>query len=268
MKQILGLHSKASNHGTRGELGNFPVLLEQIVLSVRYLVRLSSMPEESMAKKSFMENKRLMHSDSTCWLKNLHNVFIHCNENVTWNRIMNGEHVNRKDVGLYISGKLKEMYKNQWIKAINIEYPNGRDGNKLRTYSKFKKEFKIENYIMICKNKSERSAFCKLRISAHRLMFETGRHYRPKLAPGNRFCPSCNDGSIEDEKHFLLTCKLYESKRAAFLNDLQTILPDIFLLEEDKLFIVILNCYHGDTEISSIVASYVKQCMDIRDVKD
>ena len=50
------------------------------------------------------------------------------------------------------------------------------------------------------------------------LRIETGRYV--KEHPQERFCKLCNDGSIEDEKHFLLSCKYFNSQRETFFRDM------------------------------------------------
>jgi hypothetical protein len=154
------------------------------------------------------------------------------------------------------------MYENQWLAKINRTSDNGKDGNKLRTYCTFKTKYALENYLLTCDSKFERSAFAKLRISGHRLRIETGRHVRPKIDPDKRYCIHCNDLSIEDERHFILKCKLYTEERNDFFLELKKILPDVCLLNSESLFKVILNCYQGDTEVCKIVTKHVKQCMD------
>jgi hypothetical protein len=268
-KYILGVHNKASNHGVRGELGDFPTLLHQLILSIKYLIRLSSVPSEWLAYKSLLECKKLESSNSNNWLTGLHKVFAQCNETVMWNKIMNGEYVNVKFICTTIEKKLKYMYEQQWLLAMNRTATDDNNGNKLRTYCKFKNAFAMENYLLASDNKSERSALCKLRISAHKLMFEVGRHIRPKIKADRRYCKFCNDGSIEDEKHFILNCSIYENERKVFFSKLRNILPGISSIASDpKAFLhIILTCYHGDSELCNLIPKYVKKCMDIRERK-
>jgi hypothetical protein len=51
----------------------------------------------------------------------------------------------------------------------------------------------------------------RLRTSCHPLKIETGRHCKPPLPRENRLCSVCN--VIEDEEHFLVSCKKYEAER-------------------------------------------------------
>jgi hypothetical protein len=178
---------------------------------------------------------------------------------------MNGEYINKRMLYTSVEKKIKSMYESQWHDKINRVSNNGTQGNKLRTYSTFKENFDIENYLLLCSLKSERSAFSKLRISAHRLRIETGRHTRPKIDSDKRYCAHCNDLSVKDEKHFILICKLYTEERKIFLSKLKEKLPFVCLSNPETLFKTILNCYNGDTEVCNMIVKYTKQCMDKRD---
>ena len=78
---------------------------------------------------------------------------------------------------------------------------------KLWTYCTFKSCFEQENYIKIL-DKSKKSALCKLWISAHKLMIESGRYAIPKIPPENKLCQVCDLQEVEDEFHFIIPCTL------------------------------------------------------------
>ena len=62
-------------------------------------------------------------------------------------------------------------------------------------------------------------------ISAHTLLIEKGRYFRPKLCRNLRLCSLCN--KIENEEHFLLFCRKHDTLRSnlfSYLNlDLSTL---------------------------------------------
>ena len=63
---------------------------------------------------------------------------------------------------------------------------------KLRTYTKFKSDFHLKKYLIVLKDVNLRKKFTKLRISAHNLYIEVGRHKRPKKTPEQeRLCDMC-----------------------------------------------------------------------------
>ena len=49
-------------------------------------------------------------------------------------------------------------------------------------------------------------AVARLRMSAHILAIETGRHVRPKICKDLRIHKNCDLEEVEDESHFLLKC--------------------------------------------------------------
>ena len=57
------------------------------------------------------------------------------------------------------------------------------------------------------------STIARFRMSSHTLAIETGRHAKPKIAKEERKCRCCNLDYVEDEKHFLLKCPLYNEER-------------------------------------------------------
>ena len=63
-----------------------------------------------------------------------------------------------------------------------------------------------------------RKAICKLRLSAHNLLTETGRYVKPKSMPrSERSSKHCNLNLIENEFHFHLQCSLYEPERKNYM---------------------------------------------------
>ena len=73
---------------------------------------------------------------------------------------------------------------------------------------------------------TEISAFAKFRCGVAPIRIETGRY--EGLSIEERICPFCSD--IEDEKHVLLDCKVY--------NDLRTSLLDKALYTTQKMFCI------------------------------
>ena len=59
-------------------------------------------------------------------------------------------------------------------------------------------------YVDILKSREDRASLCKIRISAHLLMIERGRHLN--IPRDQRYCPICNNNEIESENRFFLKC--------------------------------------------------------------
>ena len=73
------------------------------------------------------------------------------------------------------------------------------------------------------------------------------------------YATSVKNGSIEDEAHFLLACKEYDSLRESFLSNL-----DIENMNHQEKFIFIMSYNHGDTEIIQHVLDFVNEAFKIR----
>ena len=102
---------------------------------------------------------------------------------------------------------LNNFYISLWSTTINTSQP------KLRTYCRFKTDFAQENYIQLFKRSTRLNFtnFIKLRISAHTLMVEKGRHFSPKLPLSERICKLCNLHEVEDEFHFVMKCTTFNA---------------------------------------------------------
>ena len=88
------------------------------------------------------------------------------------------------------------------------------NGNKLRTYRCFKTELKLENYVIVNVPLYKKKVFTLLRAGCLPLEVEKGRHKKPHAVPLNeRLCNMCDSGVIEDERHFLMKCSLYNDIR-------------------------------------------------------
>jgi hypothetical protein len=78
-----------------------------------------------------------------------------------------------------------------------------------------------------------------MRISAHKLHIETGRH---KNTPrrDKRICTFCDSGSIEDETHFLIYCKKFEEIRSNFFATMEDVFQGFTqLLDQEKVKLIL-----------------------------
>ena len=60
----------------------------------------------------------------------------------------------------------------------------------------------------------------KFRLGNHQLHIKTGVHTVPKSAESLRLCKFCKTNEIENEVHFLLSCKFCESFRLKLFNEI------------------------------------------------
>ena len=77
--------------------------------------------------------------------------------------------------------------------------------------SKLKTKYEPEDNLSSQTNISLRKEL-KLRISNHELMIERGRYHSPKIPREERLCQICKN-RVEDERHFIFKCILYDVER-------------------------------------------------------
>ena len=120
-----------------------------------------------------------------------------------------------------------------------------------------KKEIGMEEYLTEIKNVTLRTQVAKLRISNHKLRYETGRHQG--IDPDQRYCPFC-ETAVECEIHFLIDCPIYGHLRKALFDEMITLNPCFQYLSKIEKFVLIL------TNSKNIgVASFIHKSFEIRE---
>ena len=139
---------------------------------------------------------------------------------------------------------------NQWKNSIT-------QSPKLRTYILFKNYFHSEFYVQNLKNRQLRSLLAQFRCGILPLHIETGRIVN---TPAHmRYCFICNEGRVEDEKHFLFECCKYDRVRQDFVNDISSHVVDFRLKnDDDKLRILMSDLFIKTTAI------FLKNILDVR----
>ena len=109
----------------------------------------------------------------------------------------------------------------------------------IRTYSLNKREFCVEPYLDAVKDARYRSALTKLRASSHTLEIERGRYTIPKTPTSERLFSVCQE--VEDEIHFLVRCKSYNSLRNEFFWKIYQISPNFTSLNDNEKYVFLMT---------------------------
>ena len=213
-RQVLGVQKNTTNTGVLLELGRTPLTLEAQRLSVKNWERLRNGRGNSLVLNSYQNacNKHLNWSKSIC--DQLAKSGVQCTITEDNSNISNA-----------FSRKIKDIFHQEAF--MQIADPK----SKLRTYALIKDKVGREDYLDQTRNVRHRQMLTKLRLSNHKLMIEKGRHL--KLPLNERTCPVCQDG-IEDEIHFLVRCKYYETLRQPLFSKCTELKPQ-FGFYPDKL---------------------------------
>ena len=99
---------------------------------------------------------------------------------------------------------LLKMYEEAWIEELKTK-------PKLRTYVKFKEEFRVEPFLTANIPKWKRSLLSQICCGTLGLRIESGRFNKTPLE--HRICQLCKSG-VEDEFHFLFKCAAFQTERA------------------------------------------------------
>ena len=253
LKWALGLHRKASNIGTLGESGRYPLIYQSIKLTLNYYQRLSEskLNQNSFVVAALKEQKSL----NLPWYKNIESLMkideIFNQDHVTAYLAKNNKNANSSEysdtarpktssrnlsfINKYNLGKLtllKPLPSKQFrpayvLKTLKEHYRNCWEHEKVKSpklafYHGIKQSFEKEPYLDMISNASIRYSTTRLRISAHRLEIESGRY--KNIPRDERTCKWCqlslSGNFIEDEIHVLYNCDLYNNLRIKLLTTL------------------------------------------------
>jgi len=244
-KILLRVPRSSVNAAVRGELGAFPLYIDTQTQLIKYWLRLQNMPNDRIVKKAY----DVAVEEDQDWAVHVQDMLSrHGFRNIWLNPT-----VDAKYFGNTFKERMKDAFLSEWRQKI-------RNNNKLKVYSKIKTQFGIENYLLSIQNKNFVNSITKLRISAHCLEIEKGRHH--KIPTDQRLCPSCQDDtSIEDEYHFIMTCPTYNEERQKLMKSI-TCKSNISLPHtSDDTFNVLLSCHDS---ISMYIGQYIYHAMQKR----
>ena len=139
-----------------------------------------------------------------------------------------------KSAGVPISAIVSNFKQNWQAKLHDLnKYPI------MRTYALYKFDFECETYLNAVRDRRYRNAISKFRLSSHSLEIERGRLCNPKVPVSERLCFRCN--CIEDEQHFLVSCKLYEDLRVDLYDKVSKIITDFYEIGDREKFVRLMN---------------------------
>ncbi|CAC5395572.1 unnamed protein product [Mytilus coruscus] len=133
------------------------------------------------------------------------------------------------------------------------------NSSKQKFYQQFHNSNQRSSYVDVLSNKLERSSLCKIRLSAHNLAIEKGRHLG--LPTNEQVCNVCKSGEVEDESHFLLNCEKFSNYRINFKTIILNILPTS--CSESQLNMKC--CINSNSlKVLKVTSSYIHKCLVYR----
>ena len=172
LKYILGLNKHTSNLAILSETGRFPMYFSTILSVVKYLHCLET-TSNTLLKETYSLSKEVHNRGIQTWYSSAIYILKLLNVNITSCR-----NLSENQLVCMIKKYLMKGFKSFWYKEMEKK---GADG-KLDAYFSIKKDFKAESYLSL-EQFHVRNAICKLRLSAHNHLIETGRYAKPRSIP-------------------------------------------------------------------------------------
>ena len=163
----------------------------------------------------------------------------------------------------YISKIILQHEEKLWFKRMSTK----KEHNKLRNFITFKKTLKMEKYLSASNNPNGRIYHTSLRNGTNVLEIERGRWKHIPME--YRYCTLCDLKKVEDEKHFLLTCPLYNDLREKFYQNVSNVSNrkwDLKCRSPDESFILLMQGTGDDYEqtIFRIFHCHLERCFKLR----
>jgi hypothetical protein len=239
LKRMLGCNYSTSNNMARGEVGVRPLIVQILKRVISYVGNIKQ------------RSSTLVNVASQCELTTESNMTTFLQK-----FDLNIEELHDKSK-FEVKNICHNNYDRYWSKAVN-------ESPKALSYILFKNNVRLEKYLYQVKNKSHRKAMTRFRLSNHSLLIEKGRHLRPPLERTERKCFICKK-EVEDEKHFLITCPLYENQRDILFETCRENCRrfDLLTAENEKFIFIMTN---EDINIVKSVAKFVSDSFKFREL--
>ena len=197
LKFIMGVSRSCPNLAIYGDTGEIPLSLKCHRMKLNYWHRVTNMSNDTLVKTALLENISLR----TNWIMTIEKLVNTLN---VADKIGNPSKFKRAT-----QESLERGWKIWWKQALDDP-----ELSRLTFYREIKDEYGYEEYLNLT-NFHQRKLISKLRCSDHVLEVEKGRHKpaNSRKRRDERLCIYCNNGEVEDEKHFLYICTLYNEIR-------------------------------------------------------
>ena len=249
LKRLLGVHKKTTNIALLLETGRHPITLSAHIQAIKYFIRLPATKKQTLLN-IYYEKEKGYTPCSDNFLKYAINKLDKIGMSNIWREqlLSNKDFSGETKLLADIKARLKDISSQTIINEFETNV------GKLTFLALTKKTHKYESYLNI-NNFEHRRAISKIRTSSHRLEIETGRW--SNIPRNQRYCKNCILQKVEDERHFLFECHIYQQERKELYNTIKSKInvdlsrsPTYEKLEE--------FFYSGDLAILNAFGKFVK----------
>ena len=197
LKQLLGVQTQTTTVGILLETGSIPLSLYAQKTCIKNWERIAIKNKcNKLVQISYKNSTHL----ELVWPSRIRS----CLSNIGMQEIfLYGNNSRQCTENLFFKRTIDIFHQNSFAELNRVN-------TKLRSYKLLKTEIGSEPYLNGIKNTRDRISLTKFRLSNHSLMIEKGRHQNLPLKL--RLCPFCPH-HIEDEIHFLISCKCFTTQR-------------------------------------------------------
>jgi hypothetical protein len=206
-KNLLGVRPQTQNNFVYGELGREQLIQLRMIRILKFWFKILKSEQHLYIKKVY--NMMIFNIEQKpnykCWANSIKQLL----QRLGFYHVWVNQGVGNEILFLnLVKQRLKDNYMQNWTESL-------RNSSRASLYILFS-NFDFKLYLEQINIQKFRIALTRFRVSAHRLLIETGRWHKPNKIPRNeRKCIICN--KLEDEYHFLLECTLYCEIRTKYL---------------------------------------------------
>ena len=220
LKYTLGLPKSSPNLAIYGETGEIPLALKGYRLMLNYWKRLITLPNHCLAKMAYIENVSLR----TNWLQTIEKLI----------RTFKLVDVPNNKFKKTSKENIENYFKNNWKLEMG-----STESARLNVYKAINKNFCTAKHLHLPFHL--RKAVSKIRCSSHSLEIEKGRHNGTPRE--ERICKNCQNGTIENEEHFLINCSTYQPLRDHFRVNFDNIYDFLQTDDQEQLAKFLLSAF-------------------------
>ena len=244
---VLQIKGTTSNVITLGECGRVPPSVSCRASTICFMNRVSSMPDTTLVKQVLNSLMNLHDQGFKTWVSPVFKVMRELDINPSSDK----NAFNKK-----CKQTLIENFKTDWGKNLRDIQRNPI----LRTYNTFKQRYVTEPYLYLVKNIKYRVALSRFRSSSHTLEIERGRYVKPIIPVQERLCRVCL--VLEDERHLLFHCVLYDGERRQLLSKIEARYNGCLSLDIHQMWSFLLS--NEDCQCLTWLGKYLYDAFEIR----
>ena len=244
---VLQIKGTTINVITLGECGRVPPSVSCRASTICFMNRVSSMPDTTLVKQVLNSLMNLHDQGFKTWVSPVLKVMRKLDIDPSSDKSA----FNKK-----CKQTLIENFKTDWGKNLRDIQRNPI----LITYNTFKQRYVTEPYLYLVKNIKYRVALSRFRSSSHTLEIERWRYAKPIIPVQERLCRVCL--FLEDERHLLFHCILYDGERRQLLSKIEAKYNGFLSLDIHQMWSFLLS--NEDCQCLTWLGKYLYDAFEIR----